>query len=158
MGWPSQPDELAQLNLPWIVGQPVCSWIEFNVYYGSADGLAPGVTTNWPGPMCSQAKLNSMTRYDVNWARPDLGTLIFTNSPFLCHTLHFFPICPVIISSLGKCMAWPSCHQSSSFLSFTNSHFSLPGQLAGITHQHWVPQPYKQAIVGGACWWANERK
>ena len=46
MGWPSPPDELTQLNLPGMVGQPVCS---FNVYYESADGLAQGIT-NWAGP------------------------------------------------------------------------------------------------------------
>ena len=38
--WPSPPDELTQLNLPGMVGKLVCS---FNVYYGSADGLAPGM-------------------------------------------------------------------------------------------------------------------
>ena len=47
MGWPSPPDELTQLNLPGMVGQLVCS---FNVYYGSADGLAQGITTNWARP------------------------------------------------------------------------------------------------------------
>ena len=48
VGRPSPPDELTQLNLPGMVGQPVCS---FNMYYGSANGLAQvGL-----GPMCSQA-------------------------------------------------------------------------------------------------------
>ena len=32
---------------------------------------------------------------------------------------------------------------------------SISGQLVGITHQHWVPRPYKQAMVDGACWWAD---
>ena len=41
--WPSPPDELTQLNLPGMVGKLVCS---FNVYYGSADGLAQGITTS----------------------------------------------------------------------------------------------------------------
>ena len=65
-------------------------------------------------------RLKYDARYNVNWAGPDLGTLIFTNSPFLWHTLHLFPLCPFIISSPGKHMAWPSCHHSSSSLSFTN--------------------------------------
>ena len=45
--WPSPPDELTQLNLPGMVGKLVCS---FNVYYGSADGLAQGITTSWARP------------------------------------------------------------------------------------------------------------
>ena len=58
-----------------------------------------------------------------NWAMGYEGvdcTLICTYSPFLWHTLHFFPLCLIIISSLGKHMAWPSWHHSSSSLSFTN--------------------------------------
>ena len=39
VGQAHQMNWLTQLNLPWMVGQPVCS---FNVYYGSADELAPG--------------------------------------------------------------------------------------------------------------------
>ena len=48
VGRPGPPDELTQLNLPGMVGHPVCS---FNMYYGSANGLAQV----GPGPMCSQA-------------------------------------------------------------------------------------------------------
>ena len=115
MGQPSPPDELTQLNLPGMVGQPVCS---FNVYYESADGLAQGITTNWARP--HTPRLEYDPGYNVNWAGTDLGILIFTNSPFLWHTLYFFPLCLVIISSPGKHMAQPSWHHSSSSLSFTN--------------------------------------
>ena len=43
LGWPSPSDGLTQLSLPGMVGKLVCS---FNVYYGSADGLAQGITTS----------------------------------------------------------------------------------------------------------------
>ena len=29
---------------------------------------------------------------------------------------------------------------------------NVPGQLVGITHQHWAPRPYKEAMVDGGCW------
>ena len=47
LGWPSPSDGLTQLSLPGMVGKLVCS---FNVYYGSADGLAQGITTSWARP------------------------------------------------------------------------------------------------------------
>ena len=90
------------------------------MYYGSADGLAPGITANWAGPHVLPGLSRQYDpRYNVNWARPDLGAPIFTKSPFLWHTSYFFPICPVIISSLGRHIAQPSWRHSSSSLSFT---------------------------------------
>ena len=28
--------------------------------------------------------------------------------------------------------------------------------LVTLPQQHWVPQPYKEAMVDGACWWADK--
>ena len=46
-----------------------------------------------------------------------------------------------------------------SFFNKSNMNFKhsgiMAGQLVGITHQHWAPWPYKETMVGGACWWAD---
>ena len=75
--------------------------------------------------------------YNDNWVGPDLGTLMCTNSPFLWHTLHFFLLCPVIISSPGKHMAQPSWQHSSSSLSFTNWLDSVV-KAARYMHDKWI--------------------
>ena len=85
VGWPSPPDELTQLNLPWMVGQPM-NWVQHVLWVSW--WISP---RNGLGPMSSGAEVNNMTPGIMSTGQGLILVPPFSLTPFLWQT-YLFPV------------------------------------------------------------------